>query len=84
MLQGSYSQLDGVGKLSIQATSQSSVLLGLIETEIGYVKEALCNLTPGPDLTLEYAISQQRLLCLFDLKDFFERVRKESMPQLEE
>lgn len=84
MLQGSYAVLDSVSKLSIQATAQSSVLISMIETEIQYVKDSLCNMTPGPDLLVQYAVTQQRLISLQDLQDFFKRIRKEVIPQNEE
>ncbi len=83
MLQASYDELDPVSKLSIQATSQSSVLMDLIETEIKFVEESLCNLEIGAQLVIMYAVGQQRLICLRDLRDFFNRVREESMPQPE-
>ena len=83
MLQGSYAQLDAAAKLNMAGVAHTPVLYDLLNAEIGFVEDSMCNLTPGPDLLIMYAITQQRLLCLKDLKVFFEQIKRETTPQIE-
>lgn len=55
------------------------VLLELIKKEIKAVEIDMCNLTPGPDLTLQYAITQQRRICLTDLEAFFRTLQEKQL-----
>lgn len=81
MLQDSYNVLDGAMKLGLTGVADNAVLHNLIEAEISDVREQLCNLTPGQGLDLPYAIMQQRLISLKDLKAFFKQVREDLTPQ---
>ncbi len=53
------------------------ILRALAEKELEAVEVSLCSLTPGPDLNLEYAITQQRRICLIDLIQFFKTLIEE-------
>ena len=79
MLQLSYNVLDRNEQLIlIQHTEPLLVLQHLAEEELKLVEHDLYSLTPGPDLTLQYAIAQQRRICLIDLIEFFKILINES------
>lgn len=73
-----YDKLTDAERLSIYTTPLGVVLMNLIDEEIAIVKDKLCSLSIGPDLILEYTITQQRLIALQDLKEFFEQVQKDA------
>lgn len=81
MLRVSYEELDAAEKLGLISIANNDTLYMLIDIEIGMVKAELCALTPGLGLDIPYAIIQQRLISLQDLKAFFNHVRKETTPQ---
>lgn len=81
MLQLSYEDLTAAEKIELMPVVTSGLLYQLIDLEIDVVKANLCCLTVNPNLPLEYAIAQQRLISLQDLKEFFKRVKQEIMPQ---
>lgn len=56
-----------------------SILINLIDIEIKAVKESLCNQAIGPDLIIQYAITQQRLVCLQDLQKFFKTLQEKQL-----
>ncbi len=83
MFQHSYREIDAAEKLGVATIAHTPILYTLIDIEIALVVDALCNLTPGNQLDLMYAVTQQRLIALRDLKDFFEQVKEETTPQHE-
>lgn len=83
MLQHSYREIDDAEKLVLGQISHTQVLYHMLDIEIALVVDALCNLTPGDQLDLMYAITQQRLIALRDLKDFFNEVKEQTTPQPE-
>lgn len=83
MLQGSYAELSAAEKLQLAEVAQNPCLDMLIQIEIKLVQSTLCDMTPGPDLVLHYAVAQQRLISLKDLQYFFNLVREETTPQPE-
>ena len=83
MLQHSYREIDAAEKLSVATIAHTLILYKLIDIEIELVVDALCNLTPGDQLDLMYAVTQQRLIALRDLKDFFNGIKEETTPQHE-
>jgi len=85
MLQDQYKELDAADKIGLIDVAHNDILHRLIDQEIGAVKEQLCTLTPSGVLVVEYAITQQRLISLQDLRDFLKRVRQaiDTTPQPE-
>lgn len=81
MLKDSYANLSGAEKLGLLEVVNSSILIQLIDMEVENVKHQLIHCVPGPGMELEYAIVQQRLISLGDLKNFFKSVKSELMPQ---
>ena len=72
MLQQSFAELSRDEQLLIQQYKDVFYfLLRLTDVELELVKNDLCRLAPGPDLNVQYAIVQQRHICLTDLKEFF-------------
>lgn len=79
MIQLSYNVLDRNEQLIlIQHTESLLILQHLAKEELKLVEHDLYSLTPGPDLNLQYAIAQQRRICLLDLIEFFKSLAEES------
>lgn len=79
MLKLSYDVSDRSTQLVLTQNSEPLVVLqALAERELKLIDVDLCSLTPGPDLNLQYAITQQRRICLVDLIEFFKTLIKES------
>ncbi len=79
MLRHSYEELDSANRIMLVQDSTSLVILQTLATaELKSVEESLCSLSPGPNLNVEYAITQQRRICLVDLIEFFKTLIEES------
>ena len=79
MLKLSYDVLDRNEQLIlIQNLEPLLILQALAEKELKSVEVDLYSLTPGPDLNLQYAITQQRRICLLDLVEFFKTLIEET------
>ncbi len=72
MLQNSFNDLDAAEKMIISEIGVNPSLTQLVEKERDNVKDDLSRITPSTDATmvLEFAIIQQRLICLNDFLDF--------------
>ena len=79
MLQNSYAVLDKANQMMLVQDNVSLVILqSLANAELKTVEENLCSMVVGPDLNLEYAITQQRRICLVDLIAFFKTLMEEN------
>ncbi len=81
MLLHNYEELDASLKISLMDVANNTTLYELFRNEIASVEREMCNLTPSLNLPLEYAIVQQRLICLKDFLVFLEQIREDTAPQ---
>ena len=78
MIQLSYNILDRNEQLILIQNSEPLLILqSLTEAELKLVEYDLYSLIPGPDLNLQYAITQQRRVCLIDLIEFLKMIIEE-------
>lgn len=82
MLQPKYEELSETDKIGLLDVVNNATLYELLDSQIKVVAEELCNLSQSGTLAIEYAIIQQRLISLRDLRDFFKRVRIDTSPHL--
>lgn len=81
MLQQVYDNLDAAAKISLTDVVNNHILLQLIDIELNNVRDQLLTCTPRAGMEVEYAVIQQRLISLGDLKLFLKTVREELTPQ---
>ncbi len=81
MLHDSYGELDAADKIQLIAVVNNLILYRLIDCEIRSVRDQMCGLVIEPGFEIKYAIAQQRLISLQDLRLFLERVKEETTPQ---
>lgn len=80
MLQSSYDELQTEFKIIVSGDmSVLLILQKLTETELAIVETDLCNLSISPELVLQYAITQQRYVCLKDLREFFRTLQEKQL-----